>query len=77
MIDPYQVDGKRTLDENIADEGGLREAYFAYQIYQRKYGPEKQLPGFQNYTAEQLFFLSFANVRRSPLLINLTDSNNN
>ncbi|XP_022110747.1 endothelin-converting enzyme homolog [Acanthaster planci] len=54
------LNGKRTEAENTADNGGLREAYKAYEDnapYVRK-----QLPGLQNLTDEQMFFLSYAQV---------------
>jgi predicted metalloendopeptidase len=57
------IDGELTLDENIADNGGLREALFAYRLYELKFGAEELLPGFEDFTSEQLFFLSFGNVR--------------
>jgi len=57
-----RVDGEFTLAENLADNGGLRESYNAYQTYSSRSGPEPKLPGFQDFTHEQLFFLSFANV---------------
>lgn len=46
----------------IADNGGLREAYYAYKLYVDKYGREKILPGFEHYSHEQLLFISFGNV---------------
>lgn len=57
-----QVDGKNTLAENIADNGGLREALAALKHHLRKRGPEPKLPGFERMTPEQLFFLSYGNV---------------
>ncbi|KAJ0176268.1 hypothetical protein K1T71_008442 [Dendrolimus kikuchii] len=56
------VDGKKTLGENIADNGGLREAIAALKEHVSKYGPEEKLPGFEHMTFEQLFFLSFGNL---------------
>jgi len=51
-----------TQGENIADNGGLREAYRAYKLYVDANGAEPKLPGLEQNTAEQLFFLSYANV---------------
>ncbi|XP_067011967.2 neprilysin-11 [Anabrus simplex] len=56
------VDGEQTLGENIADNGGLREALRAYWKFRERHGQEEKLPGLEKYTDEQLFFLSFANV---------------
>lgn len=58
----FKINGERTLGENIADNGGLREAYYAYQMYVKKFGKEKPLAGFEEYTHEQLFFMSYGNV---------------
>lgn len=62
-----QIDGELTLDENIADNGGLREAYYAYKIYVEKNGKEQLLPGLEHYTHEQLLFISYGNVCLSGL----------
>ncbi|KAJ9574258.1 hypothetical protein L9F63_026096 [Diploptera punctata] len=56
-----QVNGNRTIDEDLADHGGLRTSLLAYQNILKLKGSELKLPGFENYTSEQLFFLSFAN----------------
>ncbi|CAH0686418.1 unnamed protein product [Spodoptera exigua] len=56
------VDGKQTLAENIADNGGLREALAALKHHLRKREPEPKLPGFEHMTPEQLFFLSYGNL---------------
>jgi predicted metalloendopeptidase len=59
------VDSKRTLGENIADNGGLREAILAYREYTVRKGREPKLPGLEQLTHEQLFFLTFANVSKT------------
>ncbi|KOB72405.1 Uncharacterized protein OBRU01_07460 [Operophtera brumata] len=56
------VDGKKTLGENIADNGGVREALAALHMHLRKTGPERKLPGFEKFTSEQMFFLSYGNL---------------
>lgn len=48
--------------ENIADNGGLKAAYHAYLKLNRKNSDEFILPGL-NYTQNQLFFISFAQVK--------------
>lgn len=58
----FQIDGELTLGENIADNGGLREAYYGYLSYAKRNGREKYLPGLEKYTHEQLLFISFGNL---------------
>ncbi|XP_048868278.1 phosphate-regulating neutral endopeptidase PHEX isoform X2 [Brienomyrus brachyistius] len=75
MIDQYNgyhwkeaglnVRGKRTLAENIADNGGIRQAFRAYRRWvdtHRSGREEPLLPGV-GLTNNQLFFLSYAHVR--------------
>ncbi|XP_078206477.1 endothelin-converting enzyme 2 isoform X8 [Callithrix jacchus] len=62
----YQVNGERlngrqTLGENIADNGGLKAAYNAYKAWLRMHGEEQQLPAV-GLTNHQLFFVGFAQV---------------
>lgn len=53
------LNGKQTLGENIADNGGLRAAYNAYEEWIKKNGEEKPLP-ILKLTHRQLVFVSFA-----------------
>ncbi|XP_071109862.1 neprilysin-like isoform X2 [Haliotis cracherodii] len=58
-----KVNGVQTQGENIADNGGLKEAYTAYRkwaVAQPK--EEKRLPGLAHLDHFQLFFLNFAQV---------------
>ncbi|TDG43624.1 hypothetical protein AWZ03_009975 [Drosophila navojoa] len=57
------IDGELTLGENIADNGGMREAYMAYRLYVKEVGRERlKLPGLEHYTHDQLFFIAFGNL---------------
>ncbi|XP_015234612.1 PREDICTED: membrane metallo-endopeptidase-like 1 isoform X2 [Cyprinodon variegatus] len=55
------VSGISTLGENIADNGGVRQAYKAYLKWVETEGEEPQLPGL-DMDHKQLFFLNFAQV---------------
>ncbi|XP_076234270.1 M13 family metallopeptidase neprilysin 3 isoform X2 [Calliopsis andreniformis] len=55
------VNGRQTLGENIADNGGLKAAYHAYIMTPKSYEDQLPLPGL-NLTHRQLFFLNFAQV---------------
>ena len=50
-----------TLGENIADNGGVKQSYIAYQNWVRQNGDEEPLPGL-SLTNEQAFFVSYAQV---------------
>ncbi|UJR11165.1 hypothetical protein I4U23_015346 [Adineta vaga] len=53
--------GEQTQGEDIADNGGLREAYFAYKKWtEQNVNSDKRLPGLQKYSAEQMFFINYA-----------------
>ncbi|XP_054269919.1 neprilysin-4-like isoform X2 [Macrosteles quadrilineatus] len=57
-----QIDGINTQGENIADNGGIKEAFRAYKHWLHKHGcADETLPGL-NATGMQLFFLNFAQV---------------
>uniref|UniRef100_A0A1Y1MLF4 Peptidase M13 C-terminal domain-containing protein n=1 Tax=Photinus pyralis TaxID=7054 RepID=A0A1Y1MLF4_PHOPY len=70
MIDQYgnysvpelglNLNGFRTIEENIADNGGARHAYLGYNEWVRRNGKEPLLPAL-NYTDRQLFWISAAN----------------
>ncbi|XP_022238540.1 neprilysin-11-like [Limulus polyphemus] len=53
------VNGTKTLGENIADNGGIRQAYKAYHHWVSHNGYELPLPGLP-YSEDQLFWISFA-----------------
>ncbi|XP_076451830.1 neprilysin-2-like isoform X2 [Babylonia areolata] len=54
------IDGLRTLRENIADNGGLKQSYRAYRHWVEQRGIEEHLLPGLNLTHNQLFFISFA-----------------
>ena len=58
--EPLHVNGKLTLGENIADAGGLHAAFSAWKEKEAE-RPGQALPGLQNFTFEQLFFISYGN----------------
>ncbi|KOX74681.1 Endothelin-converting enzyme 2 [Melipona quadrifasciata] len=62
LADNFTVNGVTTQGENIADNGGIREAYKAYQQFKKRNTDRLVLPGLVNYSEEQLFFVGFAQV---------------
>ena len=57
---PLHVNGRLTLGENIADAGGLSASFAAWKKLER-IKPSQLLPGLQEFSKDQLFFISYAN----------------
>ncbi len=52
------LNGKLTMGENIADLGGIKQAYLAYQGWKKEHGaPKLDIPGM---TDDQLLFMGYA-----------------
>jgi putative endopeptidase len=62
-IDDLKINGEMTLGENIADLGGLKISYLAFQKT-RKGKPAEKIDGF---TPEQRYFLSYAMLWRAAV----------
>ncbi|XP_055295789.1 neprilysin-2-like isoform X2 [Sitodiplosis mosellana] len=70
MIDQYSnftepltnltLNGINTQGENIADNGGIKFSYNAYKKWIKENGAEQRLPGLQQYTPEQMFWIGAA-----------------
>ncbi|KAF9282734.1 hypothetical protein BGZ88_010872 [Linnemannia elongata] len=61
------LDGPKTLAENIADNGGVKYAFRAWQNRFKADPTGKQyknfkIPGLEKYTPEQMFFISYGKV---------------
>ncbi|XP_036208730.1 membrane metallo-endopeptidase-like 1 [Myotis myotis] len=61
LAEQQNVNGFSTLGENIADNGGVRQAYKAYRKWRAEGGQDQQLPGL-DLTFDQVFFLNYAQV---------------
>lgn len=55
------LDGTKTITEDLADNIGIKMAYKTYKNYINYVGEELKLPGL-NYTPEQLFWISGAQI---------------
>ena len=66
-MEDENLNGRITLGENIADNGAIKSAYHAYEQWTVDNGPEAPLP-LLNLTHKQLLFVSFAQVKYTPLV---------
>ena len=61
-----QINSNSLLSFCNSDNGGMREAWGALKKFQsepeRLHQREKRLPGLMEYSSDQLFFMSFANM---------------
>ncbi|XP_035214545.1 neprilysin-2-like [Stegodyphus dumicola] len=55
------VNGNQTLDDNICDNSGLKQAYWAYKHYVAQHGEEPTLPGI-GFSNLQVFFMQYAQI---------------
>ncbi|XP_033208413.1 endothelin-converting enzyme homolog [Belonocnema kinseyi] len=60
QFNEYEVGGKVTEGENIADTAGLNAAFGAYKKQIKKGNRDVRLPGLEDLSGSQLFFVSFA-----------------
>ncbi|GAM91522.1 hypothetical protein ANO11243_095740 [Dothideomycetidae sp. 11243] len=56
---PVHINGRLTLGENIADAGGLSAAFQSWRAHEERNGPDASLPGLQDFSKEQVFFLAY------------------
>ncbi|KAJ8683696.1 hypothetical protein QAD02_019488 [Eretmocerus hayati] len=56
-----KINGKNTQGENIADNGGIKEAYYAYNAWEERNGVEDRLPGLP-YSSQQMFWIAAGNI---------------
>ncbi|CDW53413.1 Peptidase M13 domain containing protein [Trichuris trichiura] len=54
------INGRATLNENLADLGGLTVAHTAYKLWKSRHGGDEPGLPLLDITMDQLFFLSFA-----------------
>ncbi|CAF2098157.1 unnamed protein product [Rotaria magnacalcarata] len=57
------LNGNQTQGENIADNGGIKESFYAYQKWAATNGQnDRKLPGLEEYSPEQLFFMNYGQI---------------
>lgn len=54
----YNVNGKLTVNENIADSGGVSRAWYAWSSLKKE--RNMRLKGLETYSSSQLFFINMA-----------------
>ncbi|XP_023216716.1 neprilysin-2-like [Centruroides sculpturatus] len=55
----FQINGNRTIWDNLSDNSGVTVAFRAYEKYLKRHGEEPHLPGL-DFTNKQMFFIGFA-----------------
>ncbi|XP_045472073.1 neprilysin-2-like [Harmonia axyridis] len=55
-----KLNGENSQGENIADNGGIKQAYLAYVDWLSENGPDKSLPGLSSYSDQQMFWIASA-----------------
>ena len=61
------INGRLTIGENIADNGGVKESFKAYKKYLAKHDQEEErVPGFEQFDNHQLFYIGYAHVSPCP-----------
>ncbi|XP_067122783.1 endothelin-converting enzyme 1-like isoform X1 [Centruroides vittatus] len=60
------VDGNSSIRDNIADNSGVIQAYWAYDNYLKEHGKEPNLPGL-DFSNRQMFFIGYAQTKCEKL----------
>lgn len=71
----YGLDGRQTLAENIADNGGLQQAYTAFLSWKKKEMSGIKLPELEEFSTDQLFFITYGSIwctKYAPGVLNYT-----
>lgn len=56
------MNGSLTLGENIADNSGIGFSNEAYKKLAQANGPEARLPGLEQFTPDQMFWISYGHL---------------